>query len=88
MLGRGRRSSPLLALQLSLLVLTLSSHVCALDVLQNGGLEILFPQPGQTLCDADQLELVAIFDGSPLLTDGCTAVMLLSRFMCANVPAR
>ena len=40
----------------------------------NTGFDILFPRPGQTLCNADQLELVALYDGSPFVPPGLVAV--------------
>jgi len=38
------------------------------------GLQVLFPRPGLSLCDEDQLELVAIYNGSPLLPESYFAV--------------
>jgi len=72
----GRRAGALL------LLLALAARAGpggALDVRRSaaageGTLEVLFPRPGQTLCDADQLELVALFDGSPAVPDGFVAV--------------
>ena len=67
-------------LPLLLLALTCAARPGgALDVRQaagteEGALEVVFPRPGQTLCDADQLELVALFDGSPAVPDGFVAV--------------
>ena len=40
-----------------------------------GGLQILFPRAGQTLCHEDELELLALYDGSPLVPAGGVAVL-------------
>ena len=40
----------------------------------DGGFNILFPRPGQILCDADELELVALYNDSPAVPDGLVAV--------------
>jgi len=40
-----------------------------------GGLQILFPRAGQTLCHEDELELLALYDSSPLVPAGGVAVL-------------
>jgi hypothetical protein len=68
-----------------LLVLALSSALDvapgargrADDVGEKGGLQILFPRPDQTLCHEDELELLALYNGSPLVPAGSVAVLEL-----------
>ena len=68
-----------MSVSLLLLSLALAGGGGALEVPRqrapgDAGFDILFPRPGQTLCNADQLELVALYDGSPLVPPGLVAV--------------
>ena len=47
------------------------------DAGATGGLQILFPRPDQTLCHEDELELLALYNGSPLVPAGSFAVLEL-----------
>ena len=38
-------------------------------------LKLIYPSDGQVVCDEDQLELLALHDGSPLLPEGSVAVL-------------